>query len=115
MLKVKATITSVCKLLDAIISNVQSTHKDSKLFMRSLTDVLFVVGLVPLSLMKFSNCRACAVEKARKMGTEERSLHKCRLIRARRRTHLHAEVPSALMVIPEIIVPEVRIAVRSSQ
>lgn len=31
MLKVKATVTSVSKRMEALISNVHTTHKDSKL------------------------------------------------------------------------------------
>lgn len=51
MLKVKATVTSVSKRMEALISNVHTTHKDSKLLMRTSTDVLFVIGLVPWTLI----------------------------------------------------------------
>lgn len=72
MLKVKATVTSVSKRMEALISNVHTTHKDSKLLMRTSTDVLFVIGLVPWTLIKFSNCGPSAVQKAQKMEMKER-------------------------------------------
>lgn len=90
-------------------SNIQSTHKDSNLFKRSCAsiDVLFAVQLVPWALIKYRNRKPCAVQKTQKMGMKQSYLRACWLMSPRRQAHLHAQGPSALTVMPEIIVPEI--------